>query len=134
MIDFYCDRHGDFEAEYFVRENQWGKWFIAKCPKCKTECVRYGTDKHLDPYFRKSKKMRIERDKYRDDLVQPSEPRFKSLYPEQWAKMERAKEKWEQKRANEKKERDKFYKDNFNERSITKKVLEKEEELDDKGN
>ena len=129
MIDFYCDKHGDFSSNYFVRENRFGKWFVAKCPKCGSECVRYSTDKHLDPYFKKSEKMKREREKYRDDLVQPGDSRFKSLYPEQWDKMEEANEKWEARKRKEKEDRDKFYKDNFNERSITKKILEREEEL-----
>ena len=127
MLDFYCDScQKDFEARYFTRENRYGTWFVSKC-HCGNECIRYGDNKHLDPYFKKSKKMRVERDKYKNDLVQPGEEKFKTLYPEQWKKMQDAEERQREKERKEKELRDKLYKDNFNERSTIKKIFERED-------
>jgi acetyl-CoA carboxylase beta subunit len=128
MIDFYCEHCSlDYESNYIHRENSFGKWFVSKCPKCHEECIRYETEKHLDPFFRKSKKMRIELERHKDDLIQPGHSRFKSLYPEQWAKMQEAEEKMIAKQQAKKKERDEFYRSNFNERSTVRKILELED-------
>ncbi len=50
--------------------------------------LRFITDKHRDPYYHQSEKMRRERAMAADDLLQPNDPRFRVVYPNQWAKME----------------------------------------------
>ena len=50
------------------------------------------------------------RDKYKIDLIQPIENRFKLWYPKQYEKMEKAREQQEIKQKKEKKSKDDFFK------------------------
>lgn len=68
--------------------------YEAKCPK-KHPCERRITDKQRDPYYYYSLKMARERDIYRDDMLQPSDPRFRSKYPKMWEHLEAKKEAYE---------------------------------------
>lgn len=54
-----------------------------------------------------------ERDAWKNDLVQPDENSYKTLYRNNWLKMEKEKEEKYFKKIKEKKSRDKFYKDNI---------------------
>lgn len=69
-------------------------WYEAKCPKNHV-ARRFITDKHVDPYFEKSRLVAAQRAEFADDLVQPSDPRFKKLYPAAWKELEDARERSE---------------------------------------
>ena len=62
-------------------------WYSAMCPK-RHELRRLITDKHRDPYYRLSRSVAFERSMLEDDLLQPSDPRFKYVYPEAWKKLQ----------------------------------------------
>lgn len=57
------------------------------CPKGHM-VMRFITEKNRDPYYRQSFKMYQERKKAADDLLQPSDPRFKQVYPQAWEKLQ----------------------------------------------
>lgn len=54
-----------------------------------------------------------ERASYSDDLVQPGDPRFQTLYKKEWLKKEKEKEEAHLKAKRIKAEREQFYKDNI---------------------
>lgn len=58
-----------------------------KCIKCGRYLRRYITDSHLDPYFRESKELKKLRITYRRDLLQPSDPGFRTLYGDPYKKI-----------------------------------------------
>lgn len=58
---------------------------------------------------------RHEKRTYANDLVQPGDSRFKTLYKKQWLEQEKEKEMAELKAKSIKAEQDKFYKDNLHE-------------------
>lgn len=63
------------------------------------EVERRITDRHNDPYFYLSEKLKYERWKAGDDLLQPSDPRFKTVYPRQWEKLQAEMEEEKEKQA-----------------------------------
>ena len=69
-------------------------FYIGYCPK-QHECRRDITDKWRDPYYRDSKLLKRMRIEHADDLLQPSDPRFKVKYPKQWEELQRKKEEYE---------------------------------------
>ena len=90
-------------------------------------------DEEEQPYYRRKLNSLAmeERDAYNDDLVQPGENRFKSLYKNEWLKNEKEKEEKLIKQKREKESRDKFYKDNLLEgKERVKRALELEEKLE----
>lgn len=117
--DFFCSRHGDFKAvggkiiagppsdpiayyvpiksikAMFYRDNRLARACSAK---------RYITDRRFDPYFRESEMLHKQRIDQWKDLLQPDDPRFRSIYGDPyksyWAQKE-AEERaaWERKRA-----------------------------------
>lgn len=86
--DFYCRRckcdYEDYRTTGIV-ESDWinpGK-YIAKWNskhKCGTWNIRYATDKHLDPYWTQSPKMKADQGNYYRDMIQPHETGFDMLY------------------------------------------------------
>lgn len=70
-------------------------WYTALCPK-RHEAVRHITDKQRDVYFNLSLVVRQDRARYERDLLQPSDPRFKLVYPEQWKKLQEQRDAQEQ--------------------------------------
>lgn len=90
--DFYCDHcKRDFSGigNKEVRVPSQGVWFayyVSICP-CKKHAIRYITDKLLDPYWYKSKVIKIQQGQYADEMLQPWQPRFKQIYPEQYRKL-----------------------------------------------
>lgn len=96
IVSFYCKRCGldqDLPAE---KRNYYGggEKFVAKC-RCGKELMRLITEKHLDPYFYESKKLRRQRAEAENDLLQPSDPKFKTLYKDEYDRIEKAKEEYE---------------------------------------
>lgn len=78
-----------------------GETWNAQCPVCKKWLVRLINDAMNDPYFRLSRKVRGDRKKYANDLLQPGDPGFDLLYPHHKKERERkeeeeAKKQWEQ--------------------------------------
>lgn len=65
--------------------------FVARCPKKGHSLRRYITDAWMDPYLN-SPILRHQAWLMRDELLQPSDPRFKTVYPKEWAKMEAERE------------------------------------------
>jgi len=86
-------------------------------------------DKHY--YKRRLRALEMEeRDAWKDDLVQPDEDRFKTLYRNEWLKNEKEKEQKHFKNIKEKASRDKFYKDNLLEgKERVKRALDLEEQI-----
>ena len=132
-VSFFCKKCSlDQNLLAFINFNGYGNWFQAKCGKCNCKLIRYITEKEKDPYYRLSKNVIINRDKYKKDLIQPNDYGFKTYYKEQYDKMEKAEEEYQKKIIKEKIERDKFYKKfkhNINEKQIVKKAIELEEKL-----
>jgi len=62
-------------------------WYTGECPQGHM-VIRHITDKNTDPYYRQSLKMHRERQMAADDLLQPSDPRFRVVYPAQWEQMQ----------------------------------------------
>lgn len=73
-------------------------YYEGQCPQ-KHRAIRYLTDKHLDPYYHLSAMLRHQRHQMRDDILTPADPRFRIVYPKQWAKIEEEREAREQKEA-----------------------------------
>lgn len=90
--DFWCDRcKRDFDATGHkeVRVPPKGVWFgyyVGICPEGH-HALRYITDKLLDPFFYKSVRVKVQQGKYADEMLQPWQPRFRQLYPQQYAKL-----------------------------------------------
>ncbi len=79
---FWCEKcQKDFDSGAYKTGNRYGEWFVAKCPKGHKN-IRYITERHLDPYFRKSEKLRKQRIFYRKDLLQPGQAGYDVAYPE----------------------------------------------------
>ncbi len=71
-----------------------------------------------------------ERDAWKDDIVQPNEDRYKTLYREQWLEREKEREMAEIKQKKDKLSKDKFYKDNILEgKAKVMRALELEDKL-----
>lgn len=119
MISFFCTKcHKDFDADARThvngvynldtgvfeehRDEKRKEWYIGKCP-CGKECMRYITDKHLDPYFHQSLKLQAQRKEFENDLIQYGDARFESLYKDQWNKFEQQREEHEMTQKNKKK-------------------------------
>lgn len=111
MISFFCNNCKlDFDADGFINKNFYAEWFETKCPKCHKKTIRYITEKHKDPYFHESVKLKKERTKYKNDLIQYGERGFKMLYPKAWEQIEKEKEMKENKNKERKNTRDNLYK------------------------
>ncbi len=89
---FWCDYcELDFEGTGFkeVRRPPVGVFFayyVAFCP-CGQKAMRYITDKLTDPYYYKSKAVKMQQAQHPDDMLQPWEPRFRLVYPKQYEKL-----------------------------------------------
>ncbi len=92
QTDFWCDTcHRDFSTTGHkeIRVPKVGVWFayyVGICP-CGAHGIRYITDRLRDPYWYKSKIIKIQQGIYADAILQPWQPRFKQLYPEQYRKL-----------------------------------------------
>lgn len=109
------------------------EYFRARCKK-DHKLVRYITNKSIDPYYRDSKKMRMQREQFRRDLIQPGEDGFQLIYKKEWEKLEKAREDYEKKQKENKLWRDSFYRkyaaSGTGDKEKVKRVLELEEQLD----
>lgn len=129
---FYC-KHCSLDQDNFPEENQNqlvpGGWYESKCEKCSRKLIRH-KNPASDPYYHESKRVIIMRDKFRRETLQYGEDGFKTFYPEQWRKFEQEREDFERKRVESKKERDRFYRENFNNKAEAKKIIDIEERME----
>ena len=131
MVSFYCKNcklDQNLEAEKV--NNSLAEFFRARCGKCGNRLVRYISEKHLDPYYRESRKIKVERGRFANDLIQPGEAGFKMFYKKQYDELEEKKEKYEKEQRLKKIERENYYKRAIKDGAspqIVKKVLELEE-------
>lgn len=92
QTEFWCNHCAkDFDATGHkeVRVPPKGVWFayyVGICPKGH-HALRYITDVLTDPYFYKSVRIKIQQGRYADEMLQPWQPRFKQIYPLQYAKL-----------------------------------------------
>lgn len=90
--DFWCDKcQCDFTTTGHKeirtpKVSVWFAYYVGICP-CGAHCLRYITDMLKDPYWYKSKVIKIQQGLYADDMLQPFQPRFKVVYPEQYRKL-----------------------------------------------
>ncbi len=83
-LDSQMNVIGDYEAQPLRAS------FVAHC-KRGHPVRRFITDKEQDPYFQSPIVRRLQI-LMEDDLLQPDHPRFKQVYPKQWAELEKQKE------------------------------------------
>lgn len=101
ITDFWCDKcrlDWRLRAEKIKRGKR--LFWVCRCPKCRSEMLRYADDPRGDPYYQNSERMKREARKYARDLLQPDDPLFDVVYP--WHKKQREelkaleeKRKWE---------------------------------------
>jgi len=106
-------------------------WFEAKCKKCRQKLIRHLTPKD-DPYYFQSKRVKIERDKSRKDVIQYGETGFQTFYKSQWDEFEKQREDFEMEMARRKKEAEDYVhrmRSNVNETQLAKAVVKAEEKL-----
>lgn len=105
-------------------------WALCSNGKCRKKLIRRISDRKNDPYFRVSRKTRMELDKFKIDLIQPGSSRFEMYYKEQWRKMEEDAQRYEQEQIRKKQEREHWYKDNkLHHHSAAKAIVEVEERM-----
>lgn len=84
-----CERDFDGVGVKVVRIPKGSVWFayyVGICP-CGAHAIRRITDKLSDPYYLKSEKIRREQGMFHDDMLEPAHPRFRQLYPKQYARL-----------------------------------------------
>lgn len=103
-IDFWCEHcQNDITLPAFKRyKNKYvGVVWIAVCPKCRYEVIRFTENQPLDPYYQRSRKIQMSVRKYARDLIQPDHPDFDRIYPQHKKEKEEKlqaeeRKKWEQ--------------------------------------
>lgn len=81
-----CDGPGFKEIRWPVGD-LWFAFYRGFCPKGHM-LVRRITDKMTDPYFFKSRVIQREQAEHADEMLTPNDPRFREVYPEQWADLQ----------------------------------------------
>lgn len=84
-FDFWCSVcQEDFEAScHKTRHRLGGDWIAvwrARCPWCEEGCLRHITHKDEDPYYRRSDKVRRQRNQYAAEMLQAEDFGFKTHY------------------------------------------------------
>lgn len=91
-----CDRDcgGPGFKEIRLRANDlWFAFYRGFCP-AGHRVMRRITDKLGDPYFYRSRVIVRQQASHADDFLTPNDPRFKEVYPTQWADL-KEREAWE---------------------------------------
>lgn len=86
--DFWCEHcQKDFKAQEIKQiETDWSNpsqriaFYKTKHKDCETWVIRFITDRWKDPYWYKSKRVRIDQGKHYNDTVQPHQTGFNLLY------------------------------------------------------
>lgn len=92
ITDFYCsvckkDCTGTgYKQVSEIRFKRPTAWYVGICPKGH-KLIRRITDKTTDPYYDLSPLIARQRYDMRDEILTPFDPRFKEIYPEQYAKL-----------------------------------------------
>lgn len=136
-ISFWCDHcRKDLELEPDkVKRRNGEEYFYAHCLEG-YKVVRYITEAKVDPYFRKSHKVQLERKMMAKDLIQPGQDGFMTFYKKEWDKLEAAREALEKKLQAKQRDRDVFLKQNsynVHSKAAAIKVIEAEERLEHGG-
>lgn len=90
--DFWCTTcKKDFSGIAFkqvssIRSMLPTAWFVGKCPEGH-RAIRRITDRLTDPYYDLSLMVRRQRAEMADAFLDPSDPRFKELYPEAYKRL-----------------------------------------------
>lgn len=82
-----CRKDWTLVAMKKTKSSYIGEVLVARCPDCKMELVRFMNNPN-DPYYRLSKRLKVERKKYAKDLLQVGDPGFDLLYPQHKKKRE----------------------------------------------
>lgn len=86
FINFYCQPcRNDWQLQAVKRwlNSNVGDAWQSRCPYCHRKLVRLrDVEAGRDPYFRKSRFVKMQLRKHVDNLVQPGDPRFDLLYPQ----------------------------------------------------
>jgi hypothetical protein len=94
VMDFWCntckkDCTGTgYRQVGTLRDRLPTAWFIGYCPRGH-KMIRRITDKSSDPYYDSSFIIMRQRYELADALLTPDDPRFKLLYPKQYAELTR---------------------------------------------
>lgn len=96
--DVWCDtcKH-DYSALLRKQGNELMAYYLGKCSRGHT--VRREITNPIDPFYTKSQRLRVERMMYADDLLTPSDDRFRHVYPDKWRELEADRERRESTRA-----------------------------------
>ena len=130
IISFYCkscDLDQDLSAHTGCHTftGEFVAWYEAECKRCGKNLRRHITEKQSDPYFRQSKKLRMQREQMKKDLLQYGEDGFKTLYKKSWDTFQHNEEMLYNKGKREKETRDELYKNfgwDLNKRQILNKI------------
>ena len=139
IVSFWCDlcqEDQDLEAHPGLWHDKL-EYFWANCRSCRRKLIRYIKNKNLDPYYHRSKKLQEEYQRYRRDLIQPSQNEFKTYYKKEYDKIEEARERYEKRIEEERKKRDvlyKFHHHDINARQTVARVLDVEEKIMERSN
>lgn len=93
MTDFYCDEcQRDFGAighkqVRIPEKSVWFAFYETHCPEGH-KAIRHITDKLEDPYFLKSPFVRAQQVEFEEAMIGPDDPRFETLYPEAYKKLQ----------------------------------------------
>src|SRR3990167_1570862 len=133
-VSFWCKScKKDFDDPNFqLRKLSTGEeYFTGYCPKGH-KCLRYVTERKIDPYYDHSEKIKAQRHLMANDILQYGEYGFETFYRKEWEKLEKAREEYELNKKRKQQETIDFYnkyKHNINERQLVSKVLEAEEKI-----
>ena len=98
-VAFWCDEcardcSGPGYKEIRVRSGDiWFAFYRGFCP-VGHRVLRRITDKLADPYFFRSQNVRRDQANHADDFLTPDNPRFREVYPQEWADL-KEREAWE---------------------------------------
>lgn len=88
--DVWCESClRDYSCMLRKHGNELLAYYLGTCPN-NHQVRREITHASTDPYYLKSQRLRVERILYADDLLTPADERFKTVYPDKWAEIERS--------------------------------------------
>jgi hypothetical protein len=102
--DFWCneckrDCSGTGFRQVCTVNEQWPTaWYTGYCP-LGHKMIRRITDKGSDPYYEMSLMIQRQRYELRDAMLDPSDPRFKVVYPKQWEELVKKAKEYEEENA-----------------------------------
>lgn len=87
LTDFFCEECQEDFKDFALKqvEVDWSNstqhiaFYRTRCDNGHY-CIRYITDRHMDPFFQRSKEMAHQRATHAEDIIQPHETGFNLLY------------------------------------------------------